>query len=175
KIPGPKRNVHKVKQNENLWTIAARYHVKPSQIRYWNHIGYRQKLQPNQELVIWKKHHQVAAGYHTVTVKRGDSLSHLGDHYHTTANAIMHLNHLRTSVLQIGQQLKIPYPDLTKQSYNSPNNIKNKIVTHTVRPGQSLSAIAHYYHVSTYSIVRWNHLQSQKYLHVGEKLKIYIN
>ena len=172
KIPGPKRIVHMVKPEENLWTIAARYNVKPAQIRYWNHLGFHQAIKPDQKITIWKKRHLTQTTYQVYVVQQGDSLSRIGDRYQTTAHAIMQLNNLQSTVLQIGEKIKIPYPNIAKKHYNGPHDRKE--IMYTVRPGQSLSVIANYYHVSAQDIVAWNHLESEKYLHVGEKLKIYL-
>lgn len=40
-------------------------------------------------------------------VKKGDTLGEIADKYHTTIKSLMKKNHLKTSVLQIGQKLKI--------------------------------------------------------------------
>lgn len=108
KIPGPKRLTHTVKSKENLWTIAARYKVKPSQIRYWNNLAYHDKLKPKQQLVIWKKHknHEHKAIIHTV--RQGESLSKIADHYHIPIHKLIVWNHLQDpQYLRIGEKLKI--------------------------------------------------------------------
>ena len=169
KIPGPKRTVHTVKSKDTLSNIAKRYHVKADQIRYWNRLAYHHRLHPKQQLIIWKKKTAIHPGYHRYTIRPGDSLNRIGHRYHVSSHAIMAANHLITSLLHIGQPLRIPYPDIHHKQYQKPY----KVVTHTVRPGQSLSEIAHYYHVSSQNIITWNHLAHQKYIHVGEKLKIY--
>jgi membrane-bound lytic murein transglycosylase D len=169
KIPGPKRIAHTVKTKETLSTIAQRYRVKAGQIRYWNHLAYHDKLQANQQLIIWKKKTIHPTGYHHYTIKSGDNLSQIGHRYHVSAPAIMAANGLSTMLLHIGQTLRIPYPTIHDQHYPG----KHQTLTHTIRPGQSLSEIAHYYHVTSRDIIHWNHLEHQKYIHVGEKLKIY--
>lgn len=40
-------------------------------------------------------------------VKKGDNLGEIANKYHTTIKSLMKKNHLKTSVLQIGQKLKI--------------------------------------------------------------------
>ena len=108
RIPGPKRYVHVVKAKDNLWTISARYHVKPSQLVYWNHLGYHAKLRPNQKLVIWKKgvHHKTAS--HAYVVQRGDNLSVIAQHFHVSIRSIKNSNGMAGDLLHIGQKLKIP-------------------------------------------------------------------
>lgn len=172
RLPGPKRFVHTVKPKDTLWTVAARYHIKPGQIRYWNHLGYHAKLQPKQQLVIWKKEHHYKTGAHAYTVRSGDSLSRIASHFHISIHSIKTLNHLHSNVLQIGQKINVPYPNIHGKHYTGKAN--NQLIFHTVRPGQSLYVIAKYYHITPKNIIDWNHLKNEKYLHVGEKLKIYL-
>lgn len=172
RLPGPKRVVHTVRSRDTLGSIAARYHIRPGQIRYWNHLGYHAKLQSKQKLVIWKKQHHYHTGSHLYTVKNGDNLSGIASRFRVSVRSIMDLNHLHGNVLHIRQKIKIPYPGIHGKHYTG--KASNTALFHTVRPGQSLYVIAKYYRVSSKNIIDWNHLQHEKYLHVGEKLKIYL-
>lgn len=116
--------------------------------------------------------------YITYTVKRGDNLSHISDRYHTTPHAIMQLNGMKSVRLKIGKKLKIPNSHLAthkKNHVSKHTHNNNKTITHTVRSGQSLSTIAHRYHVSLHKVMTWNHLRNRKLIHVGDKLKIYLH
>jgi len=172
RLPGPQRFIHTVKSRETLWNIASRYRIKANQIRYWNHLGYHAKLKPNQKLIIWKKKNHYKTGSHLYAVKSGDNLSVIGKRFHVSVSAIKTLNQLRSNLLHIGQKLNIPYPDIREKHYTGSSG--NKLLIHTVRPGQSLYTIARYYKVSTQNLINWNHLQQEKYLRLGERLKVYL-
>jgi membrane-bound lytic murein transglycosylase D len=58
------------------------------------------------------------------------------------------------------------YDQLVNVSLKEPNEI-----THVVRSGESLSVIAHRYHVSVTSIKKWNHLKSN-FIRKGQRLVI---
>lgn len=108
KLPGPKRIMHIVAANDNLWTIAAQYHVKPDQIRYWNNLAYRENLKINQHLVIWQKHRQPHRYFYAYTIKPGDTLSGIARHFHIPVKTLKHLNHLPNDMLHAGKILTIP-------------------------------------------------------------------
>lgn len=109
-LPGPKRIVHIVKQKESLWTLAKKYAIKVAQIRFWNNLTAHHTLSPGEKLIFWKRYntHHFQPGFHNYAVKKGDSLSMIALHHHTTVPVIKRLNNLKTSRLQIGQVLKIP-------------------------------------------------------------------
>ncbi len=55
-LPGPKLVQHVVKPRESIWSIAARYHVKTQDIRFWNHLSRHTHLYPNRVITIWARH-----------------------------------------------------------------------------------------------------------------------
>ena len=55
----------------------------------------------------------------------------------------------------------------------SATNSNNKLIYHTVRKGDVIGQLADKYHVSTYSIKRWNNLRSNT-IYLNQKLKIYV-
>lgn len=57
RIPGPKRIIHTVTHHDTLSRIAARYHVKSTEVRFWNNLAYRSKLKLGQKLIIWQPKH----------------------------------------------------------------------------------------------------------------------
>ncbi len=109
-IPGPKRELHTVKQGETISSIAHLYHVKPTQIYFWNKFNRHMKLHVGQQLVIWHKtyhhpHDSSGGFYHRV--RQGESLGLLAHRYHTTVSHIRRVNHLDSNVIRIGQRLYI--------------------------------------------------------------------
>jgi len=116
--------------------------------------------------------------YHYYHVRPGDYLGKIALRYHTSVRKIMQWNHLRSTRLHIGQKLKIytrtpvftQVATKTKSSKKTSKN--NKIIYHTIKPGDSLWNIARKYRVSVRNLMRWNGLKSNK-LQPGKKLKIY--
>jgi len=168
-VPGPQRMIHHVAPGDNLWTIAARFHVKPSQIRYWNNIPYRGRIHTGQELTIWVPAKHKGAYYYQV--KSGDTLGRIAAHFGVTVNTLKAQNALHNNRIRIGERLQIPAIVNYHQHFHAKSS--NEMITHIVRSGETLSEIAHYYGVSTSKIVHWNHLENQPYLRVGEPLHIY--
>jgi len=69
--------------------------------------------------------------------------------------------------LRLGQQLTI-WKNVSRKS-------TTRRVTYKVRPGDSLGVIAAKFNVKSTDLVRWNKLHKQKYIHPGQKLKVYVN
>lgn len=104
----------------------------------------------------------------TYTVKSGDNLYAIAKKYNTTASAIMLLNNLPNTNLQIGQKLKIPAASNitpTKPSTPSSNT------TYIVKNGDNLYAIARKFNTTVDAIKRKNNLTSNS-LQIGQKLII---
>lgn len=104
----------------------------------------------------------------TYTVKSGDNLYSIAKRYNTTASAIMILNNLPNTNLQIGQKLKIPATSNivpTKPSAPSTNSI------YIVKNGDNLYSIARKFNTTVDSIKRKNNLISNN-LQIGQKLII---
>lgn len=170
KLPGPKRVVYIVKKHDSLSRIAAYFDVKPSQIRYWNSLSYRATLKPKQKLILWEPHDFQRTGFIHYKVKSGDSLSVIANRYDVSISRLKEVNDLNHSTIRIGKTLRIPthkakpfFPAVSKHAYNT--------FFHVVRHGDTLSKIAHHYHVSVKHIKQWNHLHSS-ILSVGQRLAI---
>ena len=97
--------------------------------------------------------------YTTYIVKKGDNLYTIAKNYNISVNAIQNLNNLNSTVLSVGQTLKIPSTGNTGQ------------ITYIVKSGDSLYSIAKKYNTSVDNIKRKNNLTSN-ILSVGQKLLI---
>ncbi len=93
-----------VERGDTLYQIARRYGTSIDTLRSLNNLT-TDVLQIGQVLKI-----PTTAGtnYITYTVVSGDSLYQIARRYNTTVQALQELNNLTTTVLQIGQTLKIP-------------------------------------------------------------------
>lgn len=105
----------------------------------------------------------------THKVSRGESLSVIAKKYGTTTKNLMTMNNLKSTVLVIGQKLKVPG---AAQSVG--NDVERRTITHVVQRGEFLGSIANKYGVSVSAIKRENNLRSD-IVKVGQKLKITIS
>lgn len=164
KVQLPK--VHKVRSGESLSLIAKRYGKTTNELKSYN------KLR-STGLVIGQKINIPPAGYRVVATKKpvkpirkatlhkvrsGESLSLIASRYGMTATRLKLHNQLSSSKLLVGQKLKIPASD-------------DKLTTHKVRSGESLSVIAKRYGTSTAMLKSLNKLRSNS-LAVGQLLTI---
>ena len=99
----------------------------------------------------------------TYIVKKGDNLYSIAKKYNTTTSAIMMVNNLPNTNLQIGQQLKIPGSNNTQMTPTS--------MTYIVKNGDNLYQIAKKFNTTIDSIKRKNNLISNN-LQIGQKLII---
>ncbi|MBR1413482.1 MAG: LysM peptidoglycan-binding domain-containing protein [Bacilli bacterium] len=95
----------------------------------------------------------------TYVVKRGDSLYSISQKYNVSVNDIINTNNLKSNILSIGQELKIP------------SNNSSTTITYTVKKGDSLYLIAKKYNTTVDNIKRKNNLTSNN-LSIGQVLKI---
>ncbi len=102
------------------------------------------------------------AHYVWYTVQPGDSLSKIALRYGTTVSALMSVNGLsNANHIYVGQQLKIP----TESGGSC-------ALYHTVTYGQTLSGIAAWYGVSTYSLAQANNITNYNHVYSGQSLCI---
>jgi membrane-bound lytic murein transglycosylase D len=165
-IPGPRSAVHIVKPQDNLSTIAQGNGVTVRQIRFWNKLSANDHLHTNQQLLIWlPARANPKVRYDSYVVKAGDTINDIAHHFHSNAHAIRVANELKNNRIWEGQHLVIPVlPKTAKHS--------GAIVYH-VKENDTLSGIAHRYHLSSKDLIRMNPtLTHQKLLSVGEAIQI---
>lgn len=153
-----------VKSGDNLYSIASNYGVTVDQIMKANNLT-STSLSIGQVLTI-----PVPSGTTTptepspsgetitYTVQKGDSLYSIAQRYGTTSAELISLNNLSSSLLSIGQQLKIPAPSSSG-------------VTYVVQNGDSLWTIANKFNVSVNDIKIANGLTGDL-LSIGQILQI---
>lgn len=168
KIPGgpvEKELIHQVKRGESLSLLAHKYGVTLNTLKQYNQL--KSTLLEVGQLI---KIPTLFAGMEEPKVntpvvhkvKKGESLSVIAQRYGRTPAQFKAYNNLDSSLLAIGQSLKIP-----SANYVAPK----KPSTHTVQKGQSLSLIAKQYGTTTQQLIAYNHLNSSS-LAIGQKLKI---
>jgi LysM repeat protein len=116
--------------------------------------------------------------FETYTVKKGDSLWAISKRYNVSLNELYAANGLnKSSVLKIGQQIKIPVEGSTAKvnTVNAdtyqPTSYNMSSESYTVQRGDTLSKIALKYDTSVRAIKASNN-KSSDLIRVGEKLMI---
>ncbi|WP_024786899.1 MULTISPECIES: lytic transglycosylase domain-containing protein [unclassified Lebetimonas] len=99
----PKKHffVYKIKKGDTLGKIAKRFDTKIRLIRDFNKIG--KFLHIGQKLVI-----PLNSVFVSYKVKKGDSLRKIARKYGVSFNKIKKINNLKSSLIRIGEVLKIP-------------------------------------------------------------------
>ena len=105
-------------------------------------------------------------------VKRGDNLSTIARQLGVTSNWLMANNQLNSTVLQIGQVLRVPKPSaLGSPEYDTAPPMVAQTVAHKVQPGESLWSIAKRYKTSVATIKAANKLSNDA-IRVNQTLQI---
>ena len=139
---------------------------------------------PPSERVQWS-HHEV---------RRGDTLSQIARRYRVPISAIRMSNHLRGNLLRVGQNLLIPESSSRVADIMPPrplvayHHVYHRYhpyhhyyhggrvvrVVHRVRPGDTLWSIARRYNVYVHQLRRWNLMDANDVLHLGQRLRIWV-
>lgn len=119
---------------------------------------------PPEKRVRWRRHR----------VARGETLSGLARHYHTTPVVLKAVNGLQSSVIRTGSHLVVPLASqLATAAAFDPNRRRASSthkVTYVVQRGDSLSAIARAHQSTVSHLCRWNQITPNAVLHPGQKL-----
>ncbi|MCG3865086.1 MULTISPECIES: LysM peptidoglycan-binding domain-containing protein [unclassified Photobacterium] len=169
-----------VKSGDSLGVIAARHNTTISVIKQTNHlktnhirIGQKLKLPSTSYALVSSQHRNAITQTHH-TVRQGDSLWTIARQYNTSVKALAKANKLSTkATLRLGQKLKVANNDVSQKTEKSTN--KAKTINYKVKSGDSLSVIAQRHNVTVKQIVKWNNLNSKKYLKQGQTLKLVID
>ncbi len=149
--------VYTVKSGDSLYSIAQKYNVSVDELIDYNDLA-TTNLKINQQILIPKKETITEEG--TYVVQSGDTLYSIAQKYNTTIDDLMKLNNLTTSVLSLGQRLKIP---ASQQPTSG--------IDYVVKSGDSLYSIAQKYNTTVNEIKALNNL-STNLLNIGQTLKI---
>jgi len=113
-----------------------------------------------------------ATQIHKVT--RGETLTGIANSYGTTNAALRDLNKLKKDGVWVGQRLKVPAGTRTSSAASTSSataKVTKKSTKHTVKRGDTLSAIASKYGVSMNDIKTTNHMKSGE-VQLGQTLTI---
>jgi len=174
--------LYEAKSGENWWQVSRRTGIPVAALRQCNATlgatlasGDRIKVPQHCSPSEAKASSMVAsAGDVNIkhAVRKGETLSKIASRYKVSVKAIMKANSLKSARrLAIGQRLVIPgasrgVVQLAAASNPAPGG------GHVIRKGDTVSAIALRYGVTTQELMRANSLSSPKKLIIGKKLVI---
>lgn len=154
--PSESNNIYIVKAGDSLWSIANRYGTTVAILKQLNGLS-SDNLSIGQKLYLPNQGSVEKPDNVTYVVKSGDSLYTIARKYNTTVNDLMTLNNLKTSLLSIGQILKIPNSSVG--------------TVYVVKSGDSLWNIANRYGTTVDAIKQKNGLTGNN-LSIGQVLYI---
>jgi len=106
--------------------------------------------------------------WRAVKVGQADTLEAIARRYHITEAALARANDLNPGDdPEIGAHLILPLPPDRESLYR-----RGRFYRYRIRRGDTLSGIAHHYHVSLASLRRWNHLRGSRIV-VGRTLHVF--
>ncbi|WP_171051019.1 LysM peptidoglycan-binding domain-containing protein [Bacillus sp. BHET2] len=169
-----KSATYKVKKGDNLSAIAKKYKTTVSNLKKINNLK-NDRIYVGQVLKVTgagtasSKNESSATKSSSYKVKSGDSLSVIAKKYKTTVSNLKKMNNLKNDMIYVGQILKVNVQASTPGKDKSTE--PSKAVTHKVRKGDTLSAIAKKYKTTVAKLKKANKLISDR-IYVGEILKV---
>lgn len=121
-----------------------------------------------------------------ITVRRGDTLSHIATRNNTSVAELKRANALNGDMLKVGQKLRLaaggttPEDSPHAQRYRELAQLQQRLLPtrrfqHQVRPGENLWLIARQYRVSVSDLQRWNNLGSNNLIRPGQRLLVHMD
>lgn len=154
KVPEKESDDYVVQKGDTLYSIARKFNTTVDNLKSLNNIT-TDSLAIGQ---ILKIPGEESIKENTYTVKKGDSLYSIARANNTTVDKLKNINNLTSNNLSIGQVLKLPSGDTTKDN-----------VVYTVKKGDSLYSIAHEYGTTVDALKKLNNITSNT-LSIGQKL-----
>lgn len=188
---------HRIRSGENLGLIAQRYRTTPAVLRQVNqldgdmiraghHLLIPVASRPNNAYTHSAGQRQArvtankpSAGSQRVThtVRGGESLWSIGRRYGVSTRSLARWNGMGSrDTLAVGRDLTVWLPPQAQGTTTATPNGRATLqrIRYTVRPGDSLYAIASRFKVSIADLRRWNDLGSDL-LQPGQKLTLHVD
>jgi membrane-bound lytic murein transglycosylase D len=112
--------------------------------------------------------------WQTYRIKRGDNLHRIAQKFDTNVTMLQQINGIRGSKIRTGDTLKVPGAGNFEANQLQASIEETTATGYQVRMGDSLYRIADRFKVSISSIIAWNALDPDDYLHPGQKLTLYV-
>ncbi|MFA5058069.1 MAG: LysM peptidoglycan-binding domain-containing protein [Opitutaceae bacterium] len=180
-----------VAAGDSLWKIAKKHGTTVAELEKANKLTSNSRLSVGQKLIIPGKApagSAAAAGSMdaglgaTYTVKPGDTLASIARRVGSTSAELKHMNSLRSDYVRVGQELRLPSaaaPQAVEASASpatvtstAPVRKTEGSVTHVVKAGETLGAIARKYQVKVSDLAVANNIADPKKIRPGQELVI---
>lgn len=181
---------YKVKSGDSLWKIAQQHSTSVSTLKSINNLS-SDVIYPNQVLKTSKSssgsssnsnssnsssNSNSSSSSSSYTVKRGDTLSGIASKHGISLSNLMKWNNLSTTLIYPGDKFVVSKNGSSNSgsnsgSSNSGNSNSGSSKVHTVKSGDTLSALAKKYNTSVSNLKKWNNLNSSLII-VGQKLNV---
>ncbi|MGC9364391.1 MAG: LysM peptidoglycan-binding domain-containing protein [Fidelibacterota bacterium] len=175
----PQWTTHRVRRGQTLSYIARKYGTSVSALIAANNIRNKNQIKVGQVLRIPTSNYYAAPSASsdqdmiTHVVRKGETLSEIGERYGVGVSKIRSLNDLYGKrYIYPGQRLKIPGKKSQTVQYSSTPSGMTKII-HVVKRGETLSEIADAYGVGLSRVRSWNNLYGRRFIYPGQKIVIY--
>jgi membrane-bound lytic murein transglycosylase D len=176
---------HKVKAGESLVSIADKNNTTPQSIRQANHLtsnaihsGMMLKMPAAQKSAGTSLNAKTKSGSTQVyVVKQGDTIWNIGQKFSVSGKDIADWNKLNSkTALVSGQKLTI---GVVNQQAATSKLVSSKaaarLISYTVKQGDSLAQISRKFNVSIADLRKWNSPAISDSLTPGKKLKVILN
>ena len=152
-----------VQKGDTLYSISKKFNISVDERKKINNLksntlSIGQKLNLNGNL---PDNETNEIEYDNYTVQKGDSLWSIAQKYNITVNELINLNELENTILQIGQNLKVPKINIVEPEYE----------IYIVKKGDTLWSISKENGLTVNEIKELNNLTSNL-LSVGQEIKI---
>lgn len=152
-------DTYTVRPGDTLYSIALKLGTTVNDLKELNNLS-SNNLSIGQSLKIPTK--EIEEEYELYTVKSGDTLYRIANSYNIPINNIIDYNNLETTVLTVGQTLRIPKQEIIEEENDN---------IYTVKAGDSLYSIAQTFGTTVDELKTLNNLTSNV-LSIGQQLII---
>ena len=156
--------IYIVQSGDSLYQIANKNNTTVSKLLDFNNLT-STSLSIGQQIKIPITAPEPGGDYINYTVKSGDSLYQIASKYNTTVDTLKSLNSLNTTLLSIGQIIKIPIVPIQEEVPVT------DYIEYRVQSGDSLYKIASKYGLSVEEIKKFNNLTNEL-LSIGQIIKV---
>jgi len=177
---GSQHGYYTVQAGDTLGTIAQRFNTTAQALVVANNLSDANAIRAGQVLNVpggQSPNTGSSTGYgisayntcdRHYTVQWGDTLSGIAWQHGTTVEAISGANGMANHTIREGQRLCVPGGGSSRNMTHPPAQSGY----YTVKPGDTVSGIAHKYGLSQAAIIQANHLSSAGQIYAGQKLAI---
>ena len=160
--------IHTVRKGETLAAIAAKYGTTVTALMQWNNLRNPNKIFVGQRLVVGSSSaaEPSVPGSNSHVVRRGETLSAIAKRYGTSIAALQQANGLRSTMIYVGQRLRIPTGGGNSGGSVAPAGV------HVVQAGETLAGIAQRYGVSLETLAALNGISNTSLIRIGQRLAI---